>query len=359
MQFSHSKLLINLKNLKNNYQVIKNLCKESVCSAVVKANAYGLGDTEISKFLIKNGCNDFWVANISEALRIKQSISKINIYVFNGLNKGEEELFYNNNLIPVINTFDQFQRWTSFLNNKNSYDKLIVQFDTGMCRSGIQLNEVEKLKKNIKVFNKFKDIILMTHLACADDKNNEYNLLQKKRFLKISKDFPGCRYSLAASGGIFLGKDYHLDMVRPGIALYGGRLFFNRKLKNVVSLNSPVIQLNQLKKNETAGYSRTFKTNKNILTATIPLGYADGIKIGISNKGFVYYGNTKLPMIGRISMDLMIINATKVKDKIKVGDHLEIFGENFKLDDFAKLSNTLPYDIITSVSERCRRLYQN
>ena len=118
----------------------------------------------------------------------------------------------------------------------------------------------------------------------------------------------------------FLGKDYHFDMVRPGIALYGGKLFFNKQLKNVVSLVSPIIQINRLKKGETAGYNQSYKAKRNIVTATIPLGYADGVKIKISNIGYVFYKDIKLPMIGRISMDLMIVDVTKVKNKIKIGD---------------------------------------
>ena len=168
-----------------------------------------------------------------------------------------------------------------------------------------------------------------------------------------------CKFSLAASGGIFLGKDYHFDMVRPGIALYGGKLFFNKQLRNVVSLVSPIIQINHLKKGETAGYNQSYKAKRNIVTATIPLGYADGVKIKISNIGYVFYKNIRLPMIGRISMDLMIIDISKVKNKIKIGDHLEVFGKNLNLDGFARVSETSPYDIITSVSERCERVYLN
>jgi alanine racemase len=148
-------------------------------------------------------------------------------------------------------------------------------------------------------------------------------------------------------------------MVRPGIALYGGKLFFNKGLKNVVSLTSPVIQINHLRKGETAGYNQSYKAKKNIVTATIPLGYADGVKIKISNIGNVFYKNVKLPMIGRISMDLMIVDVSKVKNKIKIGDNLEVFGNNLNLDGFAKISETSPYDIITSVSERCERVYIN
>jgi len=360
MQYSHSKVIVNLSNIKNNLNIIKKFSKKNICP-VIKANAYGLGDIPIAKFLIKNKCKDFWVANIIEALKIKNSVPNINIYVANGLNKNEEEIFFKNKFIPVLNTYEQFKKWTNFLNKKKIFKKLAIQVDTGMCRSGMQNDDVLKVRNDQSILQKFKEVIILTHLASADEKKSTYNNEQKNKFLIIKSmfQFQNCKFSLAASGGIFLGKDYHFDMVRPGISLYGGKLFFNKKLKNVVSLISPVIQINSLKKGETAGYNQTYKAKKNIVTATIPLGYADGVKIKISNIGHVFYKNIKLPMIDRISMDLMIIDITKVKNKIKIGDYLEVFGKNISLDDFARISDTSPYDIITSISDRCEKVYVN
>ena len=360
MQYSHSKVIVNLSNIKNNLNIIKKFSKKNICP-VIKANAYGLGDIPIAKFLIKNKCKDFWVANIIEALKIKNSVPNINIYVANGLNKNEEEIFFKNKFIPVLNTYEQFKKWTNFLNKKKIFKKLAIQVDTGMCRSGMQKDDVLKVRNDQSILQKFKEVIILTHLASADEKKSKYNNDQKNKFLIIKSmfQFQNCKFSLAASGGIFLGKDYHFDMVRPGISLYGGKLFFNKKLKNVVSLISPVIQINSLKKGATAGYNQTYKAKKNIVTATIPLGYADGVKIKISNIGHVFYKNIKLPMIGRISMDLMIIDITKVKSKIKIGDYLEVFGKNISLDDFARISDTSPYDIITSISDRCEKVYVN
>jgi len=360
MQYSHSKVIINLNNIKNNLNIVKKFSKKAICP-VIKANAYGLGDVPIAKFLVKNKCKNFWVANIIEALKIKKNVSNINIYVANGLNKNEEPIFFKNKFIPVLNTYEQFKKWTNFLNKKNSFNKLAIQVDTGMCRSGMQNEDILKVSKDQSVLKKFKEVIILTHLANADEKKSKYNIDQKNKFLKIKTmfQFKNCKFSLAASGGIFLGKEYHFDMVRPGISLYGGKLFFNKKLKNVVSLISPVIQINSLKKGETAGYNQTYRAKIDTVTATIPLGYADGVKIKISNIGHVFYKNIKLPMIGRVSMDLMIIDVTKVKNKIKVGDYLEVFGKNITLDDFAKISDTSPYDIITSISDRCEKVYVN
>ena len=150
---------------------------------VIKANAYGLGDVPIAKFLVKNKCKDFWVANIIEALKIKKSVSNINIYVANGLNKNEEEIFFKNKFIPVLNTYEQFKKWTSFLNKKKSFKKLAIQVDTGMCRSGMQNEDILKVSKDQSVLKEFKEVIILTHLASADEKKSKYNSDQKNKFL--------------------------------------------------------------------------------------------------------------------------------------------------------------------------------
>ena len=188
MQYSHSKLTINLNNIKNNLNIIKKFSKTPICP-VIKANAYGLGDVQIAKFLIKNKCKDFWVANISEAIKIKKNISNINIYVANGLNKNEEQIFFKNKFIPILNTYEQFKKWTNFLNKKKSFNKLAIQVDTGMCRSGMQDEEILKIYNERSIIKKFKEVIIYTHLASADEKKSKYNIIQKNRFLKIKSMF--------------------------------------------------------------------------------------------------------------------------------------------------------------------------
>ncbi len=359
MKYSTPSLDINLNAVKQNYLAIKKYCKGSEVCGTVKASSYGLGGhNKIVTKLIKAGCNRFFVANLNEGIFIRKKFKKIIINVLNGLNKNEEKIFYKNNLNPVINSIDQLKKWLKFLKNKKK-EKIIIHFDTGMCRLGIQeqsINEVIKLKKNIDQFN---EVIIMSHLACSGNKKDKYNEIQRQRFEKIKKLLPGYKYSLAASGGIFLGKKYHYDLVRPGINLYGGNKNFSKEIKHVVTLKSPVIQINYLKKGETAGYSRTFKAKKNTITATIPMGYADGIGIRLSNKGYVHYKNSKIPMIGRVSMDLIILDITKLKNKIKVGDFVNIYDEKFTIDDFANLTGTIPYRIITCISKRYLRNYKN
>ena len=357
MHYSTGQVSIDLKAIKNNYLFLKNFCKPAIVAATVKASSYGLGgENKIVETLMKNKCKNFFIANIVEGIKIRKKFKNINLFVLNGLHKGEEEIFFKNNLTPVLNTYSQFEKWTNFI-KKNYNKQIIIHVDTGMNRLGFQQRDLEQLKINKNKLYKFKNIIFMSHLACADDQTNKFNLEQKNNFDKIKEEFPNCKYSLAASGGIFLGKQYHYDMVRPGISLYGGKRTFHKKIKHAVALKAPIIQINQVKKGDSIGYSRTYFAKKNITTATISVGYADGMNIRLSNNGYFHFNKKQVPIIGRVSMDLIILNVTKFKKIIKIGDYIEIYNKYYTIDDFAKQSGTIPYRIITCMSSRYDKKY--
>jgi len=359
MKYSTPSLDIDLNAVKHNYITIKKICKKSEVCGTVKASSYGLGGrNKIVEKLMKSGCKRFFVANINEGIFIRKKFKKIIINILNGVNLNEEKILYKYNLNPVINSISQLQSWLKFIKNKKK-ERMVIHFDTGMCRLGIQEKDIQKVIKLKNHLDQFKEVIIMSHLACASNKKDPFNEIQRKRFEKIKKQLPGFKYSLAASGGIYLGQKYHYDLVRPGINLYGGSRSFNKSIKHVVSLKSPIIQINNLKKGETAGYSRTFKAKKNMITATIPMGYADGIGIRLSNKGFVHFKGYKIPMLGRISMDLIILDITKLKNKIKIGNFVNVYDDKFTIDDFADLTGTIPYRIITCISKRYLRNYKN
>ena len=259
MKYSIPEINIDLKSIKKNYIFINKFCKTSEVASSVKASSYGLGgQKKIIKSLISAGCKNFFVAQLSEGIILRKLFKNIHINVLNGILKNEEKIFIKYKLTPVINDYSQFNRWSSYLKNKTK-DRLIIHFDTGMCRLGFQEKETKKLQKKINIIKKFNYVLIMSHLASSSNKKDKYNKIQLNRFNKIKKVFSGFKYSLSASGGIFLGKKYHFDMVRPGINLYGGCQHFHSKIKNVVSVRCPIIAINQLFKGETCGYNRTFK----------------------------------------------------------------------------------------------------
>ena len=353
---------INLKAINLNYQIIKKkINKSCVIAASVKADAYGLGANKIVSELIKNGCSNFFVATTSEAIVLRKLNKKIKIYILNGLVVNNIRLIKKYNLIPVINNLLQLKNIEKFQKKNNYKLKIALQFDTGMSRLGFDRAETNLILNDKKKLIRRSDVALvMSHLACADNKHSKKNFDQLKKFKKIIKFFPEAKYSLSNSAGILLGKKYHFDMVRPGISLFGGhcQIKGNNQYKNVISLKAKIIQIRTIEKNETVGYGATFKAKKNMIIGTIPIGYADGFNRLFSNNYSILINDSKAKFVGRISMDLITIDLTNIKNLNKVQDEeIEIIGNRYNINDIAKLINTIPYEILTNLGKRYQRRY--
>jgi len=347
-------LEINTKNFLQNYNSLSKIAKNSLAGATIKANAYGLGDLKIFKILYNNGCRHFFVATIEEALNLRKKYSKGNIYVLNGINENEIRLSIEKKIIPIINSIDEL---TIFKNKKYKHKlKIGIHIDSGINRLGIKTNELNNYQKikNLEI------IILLSHLASSDEKNNIYNDFQNNNFYSSFEYFKSVKFkSLVNSMGILLGKKYYYDLTRPGISLYGGH--FNSKLKKlikpVIKLKARVIQIKNLDKNEFVGYNQTYRTSKPITIAILSIGYADGIARKLSNKGKVFYKKKKFNMIGRISMDSITIDVTKYKKMIKKGVYMELINYEYDIEKLAKECKTISNEILTSISSRVKRIY--
>ena len=344
-------LNINTNNLIYNYNFFKKLKKNLIVAPTIKANAYGLGDREVFNLLLKNNCKNFFVATLDEGLKLKNKNISINIFILNGLQDYNLKRFFNSNLVPVINSIEEYIRI------KNSGLKFAIHVDTGINRLGIPIEktkEIDLKNKNIQ--------LIISHLSSADQYNNNYNLKQKKIFNRLKNKFDNNKiiFSLANSHGAILNKSYLFDMIRPGIGIYGG--FENKKLgkkiKNVVSLKGKIIQIKYIKKNQYVGYNRTYKTKAKIKVAIIGLGYEDGIPRSLSNNGYVYFKKNKFKIIGRISMDTFTVNISKSSHDLNVGMYLDIINDEHKIDKFAKICKTIPNEVLTTIGERVYRKYE-
>ena len=344
-------LQINTKNLIKNYNFFKKLKKDIIVAPTIKANAYGLGVKKIFNLLVKNKCKHFFVATLEEGLEINNKNKNIFIYILNGLQNYKIEKFSDNNLIPIINSISELQK---------VYKSNIVyglHIDTGINRLGIDHKNLPKFvfkSKNIKT--------VISHLASADEKKNEYNGIQIQRFKELINNFKNKKiiFSLSNSNGTTLGKSYLFKMIRPGIGLYGGNNnneYLKRNIKPVVKLIAKVIQIKKINVNEYIGYNQTFKTNKEIKIAIIGIGYADGIPRRLSNKGTVFYKNNKFKVIGRISMDSLTIDISKNKHNLKVGNYIEIINYKFDIEKFANECETISNEVITSIGSRVKIEY--
>ena len=353
---------IDLKSINKNYKIIqKKVGKQCLVAATVKANAYGLGAKKIIPSLIKSGCKYFFVATTNEAIHLRQMNKKIYIFILNGLIAKDIKLIHMYNLIPVINNLKQLRKIEKFQNSKNLKLKIALHFDTGMSRLGFDKNETQTLIKHKSILiKKSKIFLVMSHLSCADEKKSKFNKKQLDKFNSIKLHFPDCLHSIANSAGILLGKKYHLDMVRPGISLYGGRAQKNEKniYHNVVTLKAKLIQVREIYKGDTIGYGATYRAKTTMKIGTLGFGYADGFNRLFSNNYKVRLKNKKINILGRVSMDLTTIDLTGIKRHENImNEEFEIIGNNYTINTIAELINTIPYEVLTNLGKRYQRRY--
>ncbi len=343
-------LNINTKNLIYNYNFFKKLKKGLIVAPTIKANAYGLGDKKIYNLLLNQGCKHFFVATLNEGLKLNNKNKLIKIYVLNGLQNYKFHKFTNANLIPVINTIEEYNRI------KNAKIDYAIHVDTGINRLGIPPKDLKMLdlkNQNIK--------LVISHLSSSDEYKVKYNIKQKKIFNNfVNKKPKGIIFSLANAHGSILDKTYLYNMIRPGIGIYGcyENKKLEKKIKNVVNFKGKIIQIKDLEKNQYIGYNRTFKTKNKTKIAIIGLGYEDGIPRSLSNKGFVYFKKDRFKIIGRISMDSFTIDISKCSHDLKVGMYIDIINEEHKVDKFAKKCKTISYEVLTSIGNRVYRNYE-
>ena len=363
-KISNSFLEINIDSIIHNYQLINNKVGNTECAAVLKADAYGMGASVVAKALDKVGCSTFFVATIDEGIELRACFSKNEnqIAVLSGLLEGSEDIFYSNKLTPVLNDTEQIKKWAIYNKQKKISATSILHIDTGMNRLGLTINELYDIIKNPTELKELHVEWIMSHLACGDQPRDIMNEKQLSVFLNAKKEFPNVKASLANSAGVFLGQSYHLDMVRPGIALYGSGSgsIPSKPLKQVIKLYSRILQIRTLSTGASVGYGASYRVSEATRVATVGLGYADGYLRSLSNCSWVFFNGLRLPVIGRISMDYITIDITQIaSEKIKTGDFIEIIGDKFTLDDLATVANTVPHELLTRLGTRHHRIYRN
>ncbi len=355
-------LNINLKAIRENYQIVKNkVDKKCIVAATVKANAYGLGINKVIPSLKKVGCKYFFVATTSEAIELRKIDKSIIIFILNGLVTSDLNLIRKFKLVPVINNLNQLKKFERYQKNQRKSLNIALHFDTGMSRLGFDEKETEYLIYNkSQLITKSNIMLVMSHLACADNDKSSKNKKQLQKFIKIKKHFPKSMHSLSNSAGVLLGKKYNFDMVRPGISLYGGNCKLNeRKIyKNVVTLSAKIIQVRLINKNDTIGYGATYKAKSKMRVGTIPFGYADGFSRLFSNNYHAIFKNKKINIVGRVSMDLITVDLTRFRKDTKFeNQEIEIINQDCTINKISTLINTIPYEILTNLGKRYQRRY--
>ncbi|WP_341793559.1 MULTISPECIES: alanine racemase [unclassified Rickettsia] len=364
MYLAQCTLEIDLAKIKANYRTLRDICQNSLVGAAVKANSYGLGANQISKALEEENCRFFFVASYIEGINLRKILSShSNILVLNGVSQNDAAEFVEYNLIPVLNNLKQIEIWRQLAKTRNQLLDCFLHFNTGINRLGLTHTEIEHIINDRDLLEGLQVQYIMSHLAASEEANNPYNIEQLTKFKSYLPHFPNVKISLANSGAIFLGQDYHFDLVRPGMALYGLNPLGQHKpnpMKNPVTLTAPIIQLQKLTADSHIGYNTSFTTERDSIIATLPLGYADGYSRNFSNRGEVFINGHVAKIVGHVSMDLVNIDVTDLPhSQIFLGQEVEIIGNYCTPDKIATIIGTIGYEILTSLGNRYKRVYKN
>lgn len=348
-------LVIDLGALAHNYRTIcASLKKGTMCAAVLKANGCGMGLKEAATRLYREGCRHFFMAFLSEAIELKSYIGQDSfIYVLAGLRQGDEDVYVSHNLIPVLSDLSQIQAWNAFSITKGQCLKAVLHFDTGFTRTGISAEAVKKL--TLLDLSHIEIVCVMSHLACAYQPGHPMNEAQRLSFDDLRKRFHTIPASFASTGAVRFGDVYHYDMVRVSIALTGCREADNPNLKPVLKAYSQVLQINTINTGETVGYDATFIAQRPSSIATLAGGYADGYFRSLSNRGEVYFQGKRLPIVGKVSMDMFTIDVTDVP--IRPGDWVELFGDHLSAYEVAQSAGSVSWELFARLGPRFERFY--
>lgn len=351
---THARATIHLANIADNWRTLSALHPKAEAAAVVKADGYGHGAGQVAGALQEAGCQSFFVATVSEAVALRLEIGEgSDIFVLNGAAEADMSAIHINGLTPVLNTLDQvrFYRAASL----REITPACLHFDTGMNRLGLNPGDAGGVQK---MLDGRPVGWVMTHLACADEPDNPKNQAQLKEFEAPRSVWPEAIHSIAATASCFLGTEFGLGMVRPGIGLYGGGPR-TEALKPGMTLEAPILSLFEAKAGETTGYGATHTLRGTRRLATVGLGYADGMLRSGSNAGFGMIDGQRVPIVGKVSMDLITLDVSNVTSPLAPGIMVEFLGPSAHLEAQAEAAGTLGYELITGLSTRVQRIYES
>ena len=335
--------------------------------AVVKADAYGHGALELSRAFLDGGAHTLAVAFVSEARELREAGIKAPILVL--FDRSEIPAFFDLDLIPVIHDINTAREFSEEAVRRGRDMPVHVKIDTGMGRMGLEgsadISDLIKLPG-------IECVALMSHLSDADLAEPSCSLRQVERLSKAAEEhFPGgITRHIANSAAVLSCPEAHMDAVRPGIALYGASPFEDQRpglgieaLKPVMSVSAKVLTVRRIPKGGTISYGRTFTAERDTIAAVLAAGYADGYSRALSGQAHVLVRGHRAPVAGRVCMDLTVVDVTDIvgKDRVDQGDEAVLLGsqgaENITSHELAKMAGTIPYEILTSLGAKARRVF--
>lgn len=342
------RLRIDLDALAANFRACGAAVAPGTCGAVVKADAYGLGALAVGRRLWREGCLEFFVATCAEGQALRAALPEARIYVFEGAETDSVAALLEADLIPVLNHELQLACWRVGAPARPA----AVLVDTGMHRLGFSWDTPAAAFEGLPI------ALLMTHFACADEPHHPQNRLQLERFARFKAQFPGLRTSIGNSAAVLAAPAMAGDLGRPGIGLFGGNPFAGiaNPMEPVVTMEGRVLQVREVPGDEAVGYGATFRTAEPLTLAVVGVGYADGLPRLLSNRGSVWVAGARRPIVGRVSMDLTIVDVTGLD--VTAGDWVQFFGDRIAIDEVAGWAETIAYEVLTRLGPRLARSYR-
>jgi len=336
------RMTLSRKALADNWRALDRLSGRATTGAAVKADGYGLGAVETVKTLRKAGCKEFFVAHWEEAEVVLPVLNGANLSVLHGISPADIPLAKTLHATPVLNSALQIRRWQEM-----GGGRCHVMIDTGMNRLGLSPHDVDA-----QLFEGLDIDLCLTHLACADE-DSTHNNRQLALFNAVRGAVNARRFSMANSAGVMLGEDYHFDCTRPGLSLYGGiaRLELAEHITNVLTIEARVLQTRKVGAGDHIGYGATFTAQQPMQTATIAVGYADGYHRAFAGIGSFTHEGRLLPLLGRVSMDLVCVDITNAPD-LAEGDWVTC---DYDLHRAEQLTGISQYEHLTQLGSRLER----
>ncbi len=363
--FATATLTVDLDAVAANWRLLRDRANGATCAAVVKADAYGLGAAMVAPALAAAGCRVFFVATVDEGVALRATLDNnwpdTELHVLGGLPAEAGTAFVEHRLIATLNSLDDIDRWLAFQAATDKPLPANLHLDTGMCRLGLPPEELAALAESPERLSRLVVRNLISHLACADTPDHPLNREQLERFAALRARLPVRQASLANSSGVFLGPAFHFDLVRPGSALYG----INptppspNPMAQVVRLQGKILQVRNVDTPQTVGYGATHRCAGPTRLATVGAGYADGYPRSLSNSGHAFIGEVQVPVVGRVSMDLMTLDVTAAAEHVsQPGMTVDLIGPHNPVDAMAVAAGTIGYEILTRLGHRYRRVYR-
>jgi alanine racemase len=349
-------LTVDLAALVANYRRLRAELGTVECAAVVKADAYGLGLAAVARALAGAGCRSFFVAHQIEGQALRALLAEADIYILHGAMAGTEAGFAADRLIPVLSTPAQIDGWLAAVPNHPA----ALHLDSGLNRLGLSPAQLDDLLATPERLAALELTLVLSHLAAAEAPENPANREQLDRFRALKAKLAAPRSSLANSSGIFLGPEYHFDLGRAGVALYGVNPTPGRPnpMLEVVRLQGKILALREIDRGEGVGYGAAYRAAGPRRIATVPVGYADGYFRALGNNAFAALDGQRIPVVGRVSMDLITLDVTALPaGAAEVGRLVDLIGGAVPLEAVAAAAGTIEYEILTALGPRYHRHY--